>query len=84
MGVTPGKQGNPFKAEVLTKVDQIKQQYPEAIIEIDGGVSTQTIRSVVSSGLNRLVVGSALLNSENPKNEYQKLMELGRTSLPTE
>lgn len=62
-----GYQGNPFDERVLTHVSQLREKYPELIISIDGSVNSETVGALTQHGANRLVVGSALVGVENPK-----------------
>lgn len=66
MGIaTIGKQGVPFDERVLGKIRELKSAHPEMTVQIDGGVSLQTAPSLAAAGADRLVVGSALWNSED-------------------
>ena len=65
-----GYQGEPFDERVLGKVRSLRQKYRELIISIDGGVNEESAPRLVEAGANRLVVGSALLKSDNIKGTY--------------
>lgn len=58
-----GAQGQPFDERVLRKIRDFKKAYPEMTIQVDGGVSLETAPKLLSAGVNRLVVGSALWKS---------------------
>ncbi len=58
-----GFQGEPFDGRVINQIKEIKIKYPEIKISIDGGVNENTAPELLSAGANRLVIGSALLNS---------------------
>lgn len=60
-----GFQGQEFDAKVIGKISEIRKNLPEIIISVDGGVSLENARSLVDAGANRLVVGSAIFNSDN-------------------
>lgn len=65
MGIVEiGKQGNPLSPKVLQKIETLKAHAPETVISVDGGVSFETIKSVVISGVDRLVIGSAIFNNQ--------------------
>lgn len=66
MGITKvGFQGQAFDPRVLGKIKEIKEKYPEMIVQIDGGVSFSTAEELKRAGADRLVVGSALFGSDN-------------------
>ena len=60
-----GAQGQPFNDGVLDRVSELREKYPDLLISVDGGVNIETAERILASGANRLVVGSAIWNSEN-------------------
>lgn len=58
-----GFQGQPFDEKVIDQIKSLRIKYPELKISIDGGVNKQTAPLLVEAGVDRLVIGSALLNS---------------------
>lgn len=58
-----GFQGEPFDEKVLTQIKNLKEKYPEIKISIDGSVNQNTAPLLLEAGADRLVIGSALLNS---------------------
>ncbi len=73
---TIGFQGNPFAPEVLEKISTFRKAHPEAIISVDGGVSPDTAPELVAAGCNRLVSGSAILESDNPAEVIRQMQEI--------
>ncbi len=71
-----GKQGQPFDDKVLRKIAQFRQKHPDMLVQVDGGVSLKTAPALLSAGVDRLIVGSALWNTEDPAAEYHKFEEL--------
>ncbi len=68
MGISPiGIQGQPFDPRVLERIRQVRERYPDVIIEIDGAVNMNTAPSLVEAGARRLAPGSYVLNAEDPK-----------------
>ncbi len=55
-----GRQGEPLDARVFDKIKALRQEFPEHIISIDGGVTLENAPKLQDAGANRLVVGSAL------------------------
>lgn len=61
MGIAKiGFQGQPFDSRVLHKINDLRKRYPNAIIQIDGGVDKENAELLIKMGANRLVVGSAI------------------------
>ncbi|OGN15322.1 MAG: hypothetical protein A3J47_04155 [Candidatus Yanofskybacteria bacterium RIFCSPHIGHO2_02_FULL_43_22] len=58
MTVNPGFYGSEFKEEVLNKIKNFSQKYPNIEIAVDGGIDLVTARKVVEAGADVLVVGS--------------------------
>jgi len=68
-----GFQGQIFDEAVIAKIREVKCKYPELLISVDGGVSLENAKQLIDAGADRLVVGSAIFDSENP---IETLMEL--------
>ncbi len=68
MSVVPGKSGQAFMPEVLTKVRWAKARVgPGTRVEMDGGVSPATVGACVEAGADLLVTASALFGSKDRK-----------------
>jgi ribulose-phosphate 3-epimerase len=66
MGVAKaGFQGHPFDDRVLAKVRELKERFPERIVSVDGGINQENAVLLREAGADRLIVGSAILDSEN-------------------
>lgn len=67
MGIaTIGVQGQPFDPRVLDRIREVRQKYPDVIIEVDGAVNGETAPSLVLAGARRLAPGSFVLSSADP------------------
>jgi ribulose-phosphate 3-epimerase len=73
MSVEPGFGGQKFMPEVLSKIQEIRSQYPNLDIEIDGGIDHQTAPMARAMGANVFVAGSYILKSDNPKEAADRL-----------
>ncbi|HEY4478673.1 MAG TPA: hypothetical protein VI775_02420, partial [Candidatus Paceibacterota bacterium] len=71
-----GFQGQSFDPKVLDKIKEIEKVYPDFPIQIDGAVDLDTSIKLVKAGADRLVVGSALFNSDNLVDTYRKLEKI--------
>lgn len=64
MSVNPGFGGQAFIDSQLRKVEQLRQMIDQTgrdiILEIDGGLNTETAPKAVAAGVNAIVAGSAV------------------------
>lgn len=67
MSVNPGFGGQSFMASQLPKIKRIREMIGSRPIEleVDGGVNTDTIKSVVDAGAGVLVAGSAVFKGDD-------------------
>ncbi len=68
-----GFQGQEFDTKVIDKVKEVRSAYPDMPISIDGGVSLENAKQLISAGATRLVVGSAIFNAGNYLEALQQL-----------
>ena len=80
MSVVPGKQGNDFIPEVLEKIKRFKLTYPTIKTQIDGGVNTTNLTQVLKTGVDNVIIGSAIFNSENPRNKVLEFIKAAHGS----
>ncbi len=80
MSVNPGFGGQSFIVHAVEKVRKLKRLIEEAgsgaLIEVDGGVNTETGRLLVEAGADALVAGSFVFRSEHPEETIRELKEL--------
>ncbi len=60
-----GFQGQKFESNTFDKIKELKANFPNIKIQVDGGVNEENAVSLKDLGVDRVVVGSALFNSEN-------------------
>jgi ribulose-phosphate 3-epimerase len=77
MSVEPGFGGQKFIAEVLPKVGIVRRLVDAGeltvVIEIDGGISDDTIEAAAEAGVDCFVAGSAVYSAEDPAQAVQAL-----------
>jgi ribulose-phosphate 3-epimerase len=80
MSVNPGFGGQQFIMNTYKKVRQLKSLIREnksaCLIEVDGGVNFDTGKQLIEAGVDILVAGSFVFNSQNPKETIRQLSEL--------
>jgi len=74
-----GKQGEPFDARVIPKIHAFHRKHPDMTIQIDGGVSRDSAAKLIGAGASRLVIGSALWNAPDLKEEMDAFCNLVQT-----
>ncbi|MEA2037583.1 MAG: ribulose-phosphate 3-epimerase [Nanoarchaeota archaeon] len=65
MSVNPGYSGQKFIPDVLPKIKELRQLKPDLDIEIDGGITPETIKQAVDAGANVIVAGSSVFGKED-------------------
>ena len=76
LAVTPGKAGQEFRDGQLEKIRILRRRFPDATLEVDGGVNYATAKKIKDAGADILVSASAIWGSENPKNAYLGLLNI--------
>ncbi len=71
-----GPSGIKFDENSLSKIRQVKQDYPKLSLQVDGGMNEQTIKKVLDAGADRIVVGSAIFKADNPLEALTKLQKI--------
>lgn len=79
MTVNPGFGGQPFIQSTLDKIRRAKEilnqcRHGEVPIEVDGGISVQTIGAAARAGATVFVAGSAVFQAENRAQAIQDLL----------
>ncbi len=77
MTIKAGQSGQEFNPEYLKKIEMLKLiQYDNGgtpIIEVDGGINSETIVRAKNAGAARFVANSFLFQSSNPQAQYEML-----------
>jgi ribulose-phosphate 3-epimerase len=78
MSVEPGFGGQNFMPEALNRIKYAKQLRNELNAEykisVDGGIDSETSVLCIEAGVDILVAGTAIFNSDNPSMVIKKLM----------
>lgn len=73
LAVNPGSQGQDFIPATLDRIRQLKINYPEIKVAVDGGINPVTVGDVVAAGADILVVGSAIVKQPDVKQAFEYL-----------
>ena len=71
-----GHQGEPFDELVIEKVDSLRREFPGVIISVDGGVNLDDAERLAHVGVNRLVIGSAIFESDSVKQAIEEFKKI--------
>ena len=81
MSVNPGFGGQSFVPTMLDKLSRLKRMITErgleVKIEIDGGIDSTNIASIVNAGADLIVAGSAVFGRGDPAAAVRELIESG-------
>jgi ribulose-phosphate 3-epimerase len=80
MSVNPGFGGQKFIPYAVDKIRQARQMIElrkvRCVIEVDGGIDTDTLPGVVKAGAEVLVAGSAIFHAPDPAHKVRELLAL--------
>ena len=80
MSVNPGFGGQKFIPYAVDKIRRARLMLDEegskAVLEVDGGVSRETISEIWAAGADTFVAGNAVFSASDPKEEIGKLRGL--------
>jgi ribulose-phosphate 3-epimerase len=86
MTVEPGFGGQSFRAEVLPKVREARRRvqtgHLKLFIEVDGGVTAETIEQAAAAGADVFVAGSAVYEADDPARAVDALRASARAASP--
>lgn len=76
MTVNPGFYGSKFLPETISKISEARKIKPSLDIEVDGGITPDTIKLVHDAGANMFVSGSYIIKSDDVKGAIDTLRNL--------
>ncbi|MGC0142552.1 MULTISPECIES: ribulose-phosphate 3-epimerase [unclassified Pseudactinotalea] len=86
MTVEPGFGGQPFLTSMLPKITRARRAIEQAgldvWVQVDGGVSRDTIAQAAGAGANMFVAGSAVYRAADPNAEIAALRDLATAAYP--
>lgn len=78
MSVNPGFGGQKFIPSATEKVEKLRkmkeEKNPELVIEIDGGINTDNVRTVTDAGVEIVVAGSSVFGSDDVEGNVKEFL----------
>ena len=85
MTVEPGFGGQEFMPEVLPKVrlarDHVRSGHLRLFVEVDGGITLDTIEAAAEAGADVFVAGSAVFGADDPAAAVEELRRQARRTM---
>ena len=79
LGVHPGKNGAEYLEETAERIRAFLKAVPKKItVQVDGGMSTETIKNVVDAGATRINSGHFVSNATDPAKALEELYKAAR------
>lgn len=76
LAVRPGLAGQEFLPFVMERIQFLREEFPDATIEVDGGMNPETARRVKEVGADTIVSSSYIFNSSDPRKAYEELTNI--------
>jgi ribulose-phosphate 3-epimerase len=80
LGTNPGFSGQTFIPQMLSKITVIRQENPDMLIQVDGGMNTETLPAAFHAGANVFVAGNAIF--KHPRGIAAGVQELRKSCQP--
>ncbi|MEK7134608.1 MAG: hypothetical protein AAB819_02710 [Patescibacteria group bacterium] len=74
-----GFQGERYDERALHTVSRVREIFPDIIISVDGGISERTATLFRDAGADRLVAGSAIFHTDDPREAFLRLSSITAT-----
>ncbi|MDQ3075977.1 MAG: hypothetical protein M3Q34_02520 [bacterium] len=71
-----GFQGQDFHEKVLEHIKALKEKFPDLTISVDGAVDFNSAPKLIQAGATRLIVGSAIFNTDDIIDTIERFKEL--------
>ncbi len=76
MSIQPGYSGQEFMPDAVDRIARLRAALPgEVHVQVDGGISNETVRDAFDAGATLLVAGSAIFDREDLPRAYRRLVQ---------
>lgn len=76
MSIHPGMSGQTLLEEVYARITRLKQENPDTMISVDGGISEDNIKQLQAQGAGRFVINSHLFVTNSVAQNFQYFIKL--------
>ena len=77
MSIHPGYSGQEFMPDALGRLSKLRALLPENVhVQVDGGITSDNVRSVYDAGADLIVAGTAIFGMEDLPRAYRRLVQL--------
>lgn len=76
LAVPAGKSGQRFDMRAIQKIKALRAAFPDAILEVDGGMTPVTAARAKDAGADIVVSSSCIWGAENPHEAYEKFTRI--------
>jgi len=76
-----GRQGIRYDSRGADRVRAVHHNFPELMIQVDGGVNDTNIAELVRAGARRFGVGAAIMLQDDPRGSYQVIQSVAESAL---
>lgn len=73
LAVEPGPGSQAMQPMIIEKIVALRKAYPALLIEVDGGITSETAARCIAAGADQLISGSYIFTDENPAAAFQRL-----------
>ncbi|MDO8582503.1 MAG: hypothetical protein Q7R63_00715 [bacterium] len=76
LAVPAGKSGQRFDMRAIQKIKALRAAFPDAILEVDGGMTPVTAARAKDAGADIVVSSSCIWGADSPKEAYDTLFRI--------
>ena len=74
LAVSPGPAGQAMSFKIIPRIEELRTACPSAIIEVDGGVTPETVCFIDKAGADIAVSGTYIFVDVDPESAYKRLL----------
>lgn len=76
MSVEPGFGGQAFIESSVDRIRCVRKMFPDVLIEVDGGINSQTAKNVIDAGVDIIVAGNAIMSAQDRRAAIDQLRKI--------